>query len=147
LKAAFPAESVFVFRVEASGQPAMTTKTKFVSVDPDKAEIETTMFDANGTPAGEPKREAIKWSELVEHATFPASATTIEAAEQEVGIGRFDCWLYTVRQTNDKGVEQTNRYYFAKMLPGPPIQYETWEGSARVMVARMIERTGTTPAK
>jgi hypothetical protein len=38
-------------------------------------------------------------------------------------FGDFDCWLYTVRAPRTE-----LRFWFAKELPGMPVQVEEWTG-------------------
>ena len=67
-----------------------------LSADADGCEMEYTNLDAEGNAAGEKVVQATAWTELHEHASFPAADATSEIARRETALGALDGRLYTV---------------------------------------------------
>ncbi len=101
-----------------------------------EVEILYSESDGDGRPKGEPKTQTHTWSELRDHALFPAANTTIEDIVQKTPAGEFDCWLYTVQTEAGE-----RRFYFAKDKPGAPIEYGTWKDGEPVQRTVLMEVT------
>ena len=112
-------------REEAAGEAPSFRRIVFTTVDEQMSEQELQVTDAEGTPIGEPASGQSSWLDLQRHASQPADATTVEEVALALPFGDFDCWLYTVRQP---GAEL--RFWFAKELPGMPVQIEQWVDGA-----------------
>ena len=76
------------------------------------------------------------WRELQAHASFPAERTTIESERIETAIGELDCLRYTVRDGTTEVV-----FWFARDLPGMPIQYLTREDGRVVSTVSVVDNT------
>jgi hypothetical protein len=105
--------SVYLIHVPLS-QPVYQT-LRFLGGDAGHAELELV------TEGEKPSRTRAPWTELQSHASFPAAATGITRETVRTPAGRFDCWLYTVR-TSQNGKIRVTRLYFARDLPGPPVR-------------------------
>jgi hypothetical protein len=123
IRDANPRGTRLVFRIEEADAPPVLREMRFTVTDDDTATIESVMLDAGGAPMGEPERSTATWTELRNHAAFPAAATTRSDATCTVPAGRFDCRLYTVRGGTDES-PTTSRFHFARTRPGPPVRYE-----------------------
>lgn len=118
-------------RVEPAGQAAFERVNRFVEADLDGALQETQRFSLDGAPLDEPIRQRATWLGFQEHASFPERLTTISEESIELPAGRFDCWLYQVRDGGDE-----RRFWFARDLPGMPIRMEEHEDG--VLTFRMV---------
>jgi hypothetical protein len=97
---------------------------KVLEADEKGARIEHRELTPDLSPMGEPSIGRSEWTELQSHATFPANATTIEDVEHETPAGMFPCLLYTVFG-EDSGVGVLHRFWFARTLPGAPVEFES----------------------
>ncbi|TMB56864.1 MAG: DUF3108 domain-containing protein [Chloroflexi bacterium] len=75
--------------------------------------------DADGLPLGEPARRRSTWLELQRHASQPVEGTSVEEEALTLPFGTYDCWRYTVMPPGSEV-----RFWFAKELPGMPVQVE-----------------------
>jgi hypothetical protein len=105
--------------------------------DADGVEIEYAALDESGNVLGRPRVERSSWTELRDHAAFPADRTTREAVTLETPLGVLDGWLYTRRNPDDATVTQ---FFFAAALPGAPVRMEVRQGDRVVMKLEQIER-------
>lgn len=109
-----------------------------LSADADGAEIEYATLDANGEPTGETNAERTTWVELRDHATFAAATSTVEETAMETALGNLAGWRYT---TTDEATGTVSEYFFARDLPGAPIEYSMKRGEEIVMQMAQISRT------
>jgi hypothetical protein len=116
-----PAGRTIRMREESPGEPPAFRTVRFVEVDEDGAVQEYQPTDAEGRPMGEPSRRRSTWLDLQRHASQPADATTVDEVELTVPFGAFPCWLYTVEAPDARRL-----LWFAKQLPGHPVQIEEW---------------------
>ncbi|MEM7167292.1 MAG: hypothetical protein AAF581_17660 [Planctomycetota bacterium] len=68
--------------------------------------------------------ERTTWEELQSHASFPEESVTITTDSRMIPDGEYECWLYTVRTTDGDDNRIERRMWFARALPGPPIDME-----------------------
>ena len=120
-----PAGRVIRVREESPGEPATFRRIRFVEVDADGAVQEFQATDVDGRPIGERSRRRSTWLDLQHHASQPADATAVDEVTLTLPFGAFDCWRYVVRAPD---VER--RFWFAKGLPGMPVQVEEWVDGA-----------------
>ncbi|MDX1689997.1 MAG: hypothetical protein R3290_03125 [Acidimicrobiia bacterium] len=113
------------YRVEQAGGDPVLSVSEFVEGDAETGQFVATTTDLAGEPIGEPKRGSATWGDLQAHASYPEDGTTVVEERREVPAGTYDCWRYT-RSDGDT----TTTAWFAKTLPGPPID-------------RIVERDGT----
>lgn len=106
-------------REESAGEAATFRRIVFTEVDGETSVQELQATDADGTPLGEASPGRSTWLDLQRHASQPADATTIEEVRLALPFGELDCWLYTVRAPDAE-----LRFWFAKELPGMPVQVE-----------------------
>ncbi len=114
-----PAGRTIRIREEAPGQPSTFRRIRFTQVDEEIAVQEFQDTDEEGRPIGEPTIRDSTWLDLQRHASQPADATTVEEVPLTLPFGEFDCWLYTVLLPPGE-----RRFWFAKQLPGMPVQVE-----------------------
>ena len=125
------------FRIDTP-EGSTLRRSRFSDVTDAGATIETGAIDDAGNPLGTPRVSSTTWAALRAHADFPREATTIEDVTVDVPAGHFDAWLYTVRKSED-GVEVVSRFWFAKALPGAPVQAEITRGGTRVMRMTLVQ--------
>ena len=134
--------TVVVFRIETPGGAPMLQSTEFVGDDGANATFLARSTDEAGQPLGNPREATAPWSELRDHASFPASATTREPARCTTALGTFDAWLYENTERVEGRPDQVHRFWFAHDLPGPPVLLETSVEGEVVMRMEMVARTG-----
>ena len=118
-------------------QGSALERWKVLSADAEGAEIEFTEVDRDGNPSGQPRVGRSSWEELRNHATFPATAATREELTMDTALGQLDGWFYTVR---DAAGGTRTEYFFAKSLPGAPVQMRVLKNEETVMELAQIER-------
>lgn len=123
------------FRVDAPGRPAVVRQMRFASVDDEGCVIEVTMYDGAGARVGEPQARRQTWAQLVGHASYPRSWTTVSEVQVEVPAGRFAAKLYEVRDDTERAGWKVTRAWFATSLPGAPVKLVVREGGE--VVSRM----------
>jgi hypothetical protein len=125
LRAATKAGRTYRYRVEAAGKPPSERVMTFVSVDSDGADLVT---------EGEGKKR-MTWEELRRQAEFPEAIVRTREEKVTVPAGTFDCVVYVVL---GEGGEATS-FYYAKDLPGAPVQLVTNKEGRRVMTSKLVE--------
>lgn len=135
-----PQGRIIVFQVETSGKPLFFQTMKFGTESKDGTVVESTITDAAGQIVGQKQYIISKWTELQSHASFPEERTRIESQEFTTPAGTFDCWLYTVSSDTNE-VKSEKRFWFAKILPGPPICYEEKNGDTVAYRLTMLKST------
>ncbi|CAN5916512.1 hypothetical protein BH11MYX2_BH11MYX2_00860 [soil metagenome] len=133
LRAGCPQGRKIELRIEVSGKPAIVEDWEFTRVDKVSATIHSVTHDEDGEPISE-ETSTSKWTDLHEHAKFPAATTTFDDnVELTIPAGTFTTRLYTV---HDGGT--TKQFWFATDLPGPPVQFTTEKDGQVVMRALML---------
>lgn len=134
-----PDGTVVTLRVEGATDPPVVMVWTFTGGTATEATIATKIFGADGGLLQDAGAETSRWTELREHAAFPAAATQRTEEVVTVPAGRFDCWRYHVVEGGE-----TSDYWFAKAEPGPPVQMEV-HGSDGHLVRRMSLLSRTEP--
>jgi hypothetical protein len=111
----------FEFVVEKPDAPPFRERMVFVLVSPERATIAIDVLDPEGKRAAEPQLSESTWNELRLHASFLRQTTTIAEERNDTPAGSFDCKRYTVVEQTPEG-ELRRVLWFAKDLPGPPIE-------------------------
>ncbi len=138
IRAATRVGRTYDFEVESPGAPVSGLRLRFVEVTETHARIERTTVGADGQATAPTRSSTVSWDELVRHAAWPASATTIEPARVSVPAGEYgDALLYTVRETMD-GKAKVTRAWFVRALPGAPVVHEVEVGGAPVATMRLV---------
>jgi hypothetical protein len=135
IRDAMPAGAEIRYRWEKDGQPPTVSLWTVTASDAGACTIRSETFAEDGTPAADAKSGTSRWTELMEHATFPADATTRTETAVEVPAGRFDAWLYEVRRAG-----KVERFYFAKSLPGPPVLLVVEQDGRPVLRMSLLSR-------
>lgn len=126
-----PDGTVVRLRMENATDPPVVMEWTFTGGTVTEATIGSKLFAADGTLLQDEGAGTSRWTELREHAAFPAAATTRTEEVVTVPAGRFECWRYHVVKDG-----QTRDYWFAKTEPGPPVQMEV-HGPDGQLVQRM----------
>ncbi len=113
-----PGQEIDIVRRTPEGETVH--RWTLVSADEQYAEIRYEVLDEQGRVSGEPELERTAWSELRDHATFPAATATLEQTTRETALGTLEGWLYTVR---DEEADTISTYFFAESLPGAPVYF------------------------
>jgi len=108
-----------------------------VSADPDGVEIESAALDGDGHVLGQASLARSTWVELRDHATFPAARAERADATRDTALGTLDGWVYTVQEDDDGTVSE---FFFAKDLPGAPVEMRTTRGDELIMELVQLER-------
>jgi hypothetical protein len=133
-----PAGRTIRMQEEVAGEPPTFRRIVFTGVDAETSVQELQSTDADGAPLGEASLGRATWLDLQRHASQPADATTVEEVRLALPFGEFECWLYTVMAPDAE-----LRFWFAKELPGMPVQIERWvDGS---LAARSLMVANETP--
>ena len=109
-----------LYRVATTGRPSSYRILWFKRADKAGAVVVSAMTDMKGRPFGEQLRLKVLWKGLQSHGSFPAGATTIRTEKRTTPAGTFDCWRYEVVR-RVAGRREVRRLWFAKKLPGPPV--------------------------
>ena len=109
-----------------------------VSADAEGADIEYAALDGSGEPTGKADVQRALWVELRDHATFPAASSTVEDTTLDTSLGTLEGWLYTTR---DEEAGTVTELFFARDLPGAPVEVTMKRGEEVVMEMAQISRT------
>jgi hypothetical protein len=108
-----------------------------VSADDDGVEIEYATIADDGSVEGEPSVSRSGWTELRDHAAFPAAHSTREWISRDTALGQFEGWLYTVAEP---GAAVVKEFFFVPELPGAPVQMRILEGDETVFALEQTAR-------
>ena len=97
------------------------------------AELEEVHRDASGEEVNR-STQRTSWKDLQSHASFPREQTELSEESCETRSGTWNCWRYDVKKEGS-----TERYWFAKDKPGPPVKLEVLAGGAVVFTMELIE--------
>jgi hypothetical protein len=139
IAAAMPVGTSLQFRFEPAGKPPYVETWTVTAADAQTGTIAARREHADGTVETDPPGTAT-WSDLANHAAFPAHATTISDSQVTTPAGTFATRLYVV--TKDGAV---NRYHFAPSLPGPPVKLEIEQDGAIALKMTLIGREPAVP--
>jgi hypothetical protein len=124
----------YEWNVERPGKPRQVSVLMFVKVTKGGAELETSTLDETGHLASDVARDRSTWSELRDHASFPAASATIAEETITVPAGTYPCKVYVVTEG-----KRVSRFWFATKLPGPPVKIQITE-DATVVESRELFR-------
>jgi hypothetical protein len=137
IRAGCPPGRTIHLREETAGESPTFRRIRFMTTDANGGAQELQATDPEGHPIGEPRTGHSTWLDLQRHASNPVEGTTIEEVALSLPFGDFDCWLYVVH-----GSDSELRFWFAKELPGMPVQVEDWSGGELVGRTSMISIDG-----
>lgn len=123
--------------IQRTPQGASAERWTVIAADLDGAEIEYLKIGQDGKPEGESRTGKMTWIELRNHASFPVQNATREEAVRETRLGMLDGWLYTV---TDPGAGTVGELFFARSLPGAPVQVRVRKGDDLVMQMDQVTR-------
>jgi hypothetical protein len=123
-------------RVEVVGEAPFYWVSRYVDCDEAGATLERSRLSLDDSPLAEPEVDRVTWQDLQRHASFRADDTTIESERIETAIGELDCLRYTVR---DGATDMV--FWFAKNLPGMPIQQVTRTNGQVVSTVSVVDHT------
>lgn len=78
--------------------------------------MESVALVSEGEPVGEARTFRGSWTELRDHARFPAERCRREEDTRTAPIGEYEGWLYTVDNPEQGAV---TRFFFPHDLPAP----------------------------
>jgi hypothetical protein len=108
-----------------------------VAADEEGVEIEYATIADDGSVEGEPTVSRSAWTELRDHAAFPAAHSTLEQVSCSTALGDFEGWLYRV---TDPEAATVNEFFFVPSLPGAPVQMRILEGEETVFELEQTAR-------
>lgn len=109
-----------------------------VAADDEAVEIRSIPIDAEDNPIGEASSARSTWEELRDHASFPAESSTVEEVERDTALGALPGLLYSVVEDDAPTVSV---YFFARDLPGAPVQLRTSRAGEIVFELEQIARS------
>jgi len=127
-----------VYRITTAGSATVVQTTWFVTDDGKATHLESETVDEAGNPVGEIERWAGPWTELRDHAKFPASHTVRKQGVVETEAGSYACHLYEVERDYQSAPAQ-NRFWFDVEAAGSPVVYEIEQEGAIVFRMELIE--------
>ena len=110
---------------------------RVVAADAEGVEIENAVVDTDGAVVGEPVTRRSSWSELRDHASFPAAVAARSRVTRPSPLGQLDGWLYAV---SGPEAGMTSEFFFADSLPGAPVQMIAWQDGQKVFELEQLER-------
>ena len=110
---------------------------RVVEWDSEGVSIESVSIDGLGEPITEPTVQRTGWSELRDHASFPADRTSRNRESRQTLLGDLDGWLYTVEDSEQGTV---SRFFFADRLPGAPVHFDVVRDETVLMELEQMER-------
>ncbi len=110
---------------------------RVVAADAEGVEIENATVDADGAVVGEPVTRRSSWTELRDHASFPAAVATRSRATRSTSLGELEGWLYAVAGPE---AGMTSELFFADSLPGAPVQMTAWQDGRKVFELEQLDR-------
>jgi hypothetical protein len=140
VRAGMPAGTVLRTVVEPSGKPPTVRVMTVLEHTETGAVMENRSEDGAGKALVPPMRKEMPWEKLRDLSSYPLAKTTIAETVLETPAGRFDAWLYTVRDTVSGEGGGVSRIWFARDLPGPPLRTERESGGKRFLRAVLVER-------
>lgn len=124
IRAGCPSGRLATFRVIQPGREPFFQTMRFLNADEEGVEVEMAMKLAEGVPMSTPKAERSTWQELQAHGSFEAERTIVSETEVTTEAGTFPAFLYEVTVNRSGEPPATNRIWFAKELPGPPVKVQ-----------------------
>jgi len=127
-----------LYEMASAGKPAVYQLSTFVQSDEAGAEFEAVIVDEEGEPIGDSQSDFATWAELQAHASFPTESTEILAEARETPLGSLDGWLYVVTIPVQEQ-ETTQRFWFARAMPGPPLHVEQLVDGVQVFEMTLLD--------
>lgn len=118
--------------VRAGAEPYVLVRRN-LAADDAAGVFEVWTESTDGARLSEPEQGRSTWLELQGHASMPIDATTIEPAEVDVPMGRFDGLRYTRAQG-----DTVDTFWFARERPGAPLRLEMRVGGEVVFSSMVI---------
>jgi hypothetical protein len=114
-----------------------TERWTVVTADLEGVEIEYATVADDGSVEGNPTVSRSTWTELRDHAAFPAAHSTREWVGRSTALGDFEGWLYRVA---DPSAATVKEFFFVPELPGAPVHMRILEGDATVVELEQTAR-------
>lgn len=139
IRQAMPLGHVVRVRFEAQGAEPHEQRWEVTFADATRCTIASKIYDLRGALVRDEGSGTSQWTELREHAAFPAAETVISSGTIEVPAGRFQTRVYRV--TSRDGLFTTVKtLHFATTLPGPPVLMTVERNGEQVMKMTLLER-------
>jgi hypothetical protein len=146
LARAHPVDTYTLYRIRAQGQPVMLKRTLWTRSDEQGCGMENFDWAEDAPQEVVQHSGSATWTELKDHASFPAALTDISSDSIQVEAGKFECWLYRFEEPASPGAEGApepgpaalNLFWFAKDSPGSPVRYQVHVGGETVFDMELI---------
>lgn len=123
----------YEWRLELPEQPPVRKVISFTRVDDEGCDTHAEGLDDTGKAIAPPKDGHATWEELRAHALFPKKSVVLSDETITIPAGTFVCTLYTVTEG-----DEVSRFWFAKDMPGPPVQFSTEKGGQLMMKSTLL---------
>ncbi|CAG0967576.1 hypothetical protein PLCT2_01142 [Planctomycetaceae bacterium] len=120
IKAAVKVGATMLFKNEQTMGEKTTssyTKLEITAVTEEGYTMKTSNLDAEKKELGKAKEKTEKWTEYMSKMKFTKADTTVSEESIETPAGKFDCKVYTQKQSRG-GQEMTLKFYFLKDKAG-----------------------------
>jgi hypothetical protein len=144
-RAAFPVGTTILMRYREIDAAPFEERWNWTAADDEGCTIAALSCDEEGRVVRDEGAGTATWVDLMSHATFPADRTTRSDASIEVPAGRFDTWLYVVRDEAADGSPEVASYHFDRHLPGPPVLLTVEQDGVEVRRMELVEREVSPP--
>ena len=141
IHAACPVGRHNLYELRTEGKAPLYQLSTFVASNERGAEFQAELVNEEGAEVGGVQRASATWEELQAHASFPEANTEIRRERIKVPAGTFDCWRYTVTETDDEWT-LVHRLWFTPELPGPPVRMEQ-ATNGELVFHMILLKTGT----
>lgn len=139
IRQAMPVGHVVRLRVEAQGAEPQELRWEVTAADATRCTIASKVYDLRGALVRDEGAGTSQWTELREHAAFPAAETVITSGTIEVPAGRFETRVYRVT-SRDGSFTMVKTLHFATTLPGPPVLMTVERDGEPLMKMTLLER-------
>ena len=113
-----------------------------------RGQSDTALTLESGVPGGPFETATTPWTELRQHAAFPAADTVrSENIRVETALGILTTTRYVVSRTNAASEAELHSFWFAADYPGPPVRHTVVRGGAVIFEMEQVERTDGDPAR
>jgi predicted small lipoprotein YifL len=132
------AEGFQVMMRRATPDSEQLERWTVIAADADGAEIEFALVGRDGSVIGAPVVQRSSWTELRDHAAFPAAAASREWVHRDTELGPLDGWLYRV---SDEDPDAMTEFFFVPELPGAPVMMQVFENGQPTLTMEQLHRS------
>lgn len=138
IRAAHPAGSYTLYRIQEGDSPAILRRTTWVEVNEVGCKMTNEMMLEDGTPVGQRTEGADEWQSLRDHAKWPEIAVNFSEQTWQGPEGPFQAWVYEAIGKED-GQRVVETFVFDILSPGSPVEWTRQVGDEVVFTMALVE--------